>query len=190
MEVNSVTIFLMGRWNPKIFTPAWIRDKLFCLPDNIEIQGLVNFDELDFAFRHNDITIFPRASSVEIKTNTNTKEQFTILSEITLRVLEVLPQTPIKAVGVNFKYEVKKTDSLSLVKYLNSLVPSYKNLTLSQVKLEMVLNGHKINIISEMAEESFNIIFNFHHSKISVLPPDFVNKYILKAQNILYDGDK
>ena len=120
MTPNKLAIFIIGNWNPRIFTPAWIKTKLFELKPTDEIEGLVNFDDMDFAFRHNNITIVPKYNILEITTENVSVEINNEIANIITKIFELLPQTPVKALGINLKYNFEKADTNNFIDLLRN----------------------------------------------------------------------
>lgn len=135
MNPIQISTILIGNWNPRIFTPSWIKTNLFNLSKETEIEGLVNFDDLDFAFKYNDIVIIPKFSSVEISFEKYEYNISILAANIVLKILELLPQTPIKAMGVNIRYVYSNKDEANIVQAINSIKSNFSDFTINQLSL-------------------------------------------------------
>lgn len=188
MIPNQVSVIILGNWNPRIFRPFWIKTQLFGLPPENEIQGLVNFDELDFAFEHNGITLFPKYNSLEIQIIEYSQEKGLIVGELVKKILELLPQTPIKALGVNIKYNFTNEISNIVLEQLRSVNLKIKNLEVNQLKYSSVKELYVVNMICELSPSIININFNFHYPRIIEFTKEFINDHVSETKIIFENG--
>ena len=65
-NIFSINIMCLGNWNKKIFTPSWVATNLFELKEN-KIDAFFNPNEMDMGFKLEDVALFPKDTSVEIK---------------------------------------------------------------------------------------------------------------------------
>ena len=187
MTLVKFSIIILGRWNPGIFTPFWIKSNLLELEDK-EMQALFNFDDLEFAFGNDNITLVPKSSSFEIIVENFDNISGQKAATILIKLLTLLPQTPIKAIGVNFRYAVKKTEKTELINSLNDINFSFKNFKLNQIKQTMNNKNYITNIVSQIQNTSYLININFHYSKIIEFDTQFINEHFIETQNILKNG--
>lgn len=185
----QVSIIVIGNWNPRIFTPTWIKENLFCLTDETEIEGLVNFEDMDFAFKHEGIVIVPKFSSVEINFEGYDEKKASLASSIISRILELLPQTPIKAMGVNIRYKLSKTENIKLVKAINELRLNFEEFRVNQLRQTLQKENYQLNIVSEIFADIIVSNFNFHYQRLIPLDTGFINNHFTETQNLLKNGN-
>jgi len=189
MAPAQVSTIIIGNWNPRIFTPTWIKKNLFCLKGETEIQGLVNFDDMDFAFQHEGIVTVPKFNSVEINFEGYDEKKAKLASAIITRILELLPQTPVKALGVNIKYRFKKSEPLGLVNIIKEVSGNYKDFSVNQIRQTANRENYQLNIVSEIMKDLIISNFNFHYTKLIPLDIHFINNLYLETKKILTNGN-
>ncbi|MCK9412116.1 MAG: hypothetical protein M0Q53_07425 [Prolixibacteraceae bacterium] len=189
MQPVQVSTVIVGSWNPRIFTPKWIKINLFGLNDGEEIQGMVNFEEMDFGFHYHGINLFPKANLVEVTFDGYDMNKAELASSIINKILELLPQTPIKALGVNIRYVLNKQDPNIFIQTINNISCSFGEFELNQIKQSQNQENYQINIISDILKDNIQSNFNFHYSKIAPFEPDFINLHFEESQKILKNGN-
>jgi hypothetical protein len=189
MQPSQVSIVILGSWNPRIFTPAWIKTNLFGLDTNQEIEGMINFEDMDFGFQHNGILLFPRTNLIEIKFDGFDNSKGVQASSIVIKILELLPQTPIKALGINIRYSLNKSDNTDFVNTIYGTSANFRNFQLSQLKQTLNNNNYQTNIITDILKDKLQVNFNFHYSKIAPFSSSFINQHYEETQQILKNGN-
>ncbi|MCA4897463.1 MAG: hypothetical protein ACK514_01020 [Bacteroidota bacterium] len=189
MQPVQVSTVIVGSWNPRIFTPSWIKTNLFGLTDGQEIQGMVNFEEMDFGFQHQGVLLFARPNLVEVNFDGYERKKAELASTAVIRILELLPQTPIKALGVNIRYILNRKDTSPLVTAINNTQCTFGEFQLNQIKQTSERKNYQINIISDIFKDSIQANFNFHYSKIAPFEPNFINVHFEETQKILKNGN-
>jgi hypothetical protein len=184
----QVSTVIVGSWNPKIFTPLWIKTNLFRLTTQQEIQGMVNFEEMDFGFQYDGIQLLPKSNLVEINVEKYDDEKGMYVSSLVIKLLELLPQTPIKALGVNIRYAISRQSSSSFVKEINGIKCNFGEFELNQIKQSVDRSTYQVNIISDITKDDLLTTFNFHYSKLAPFDPKFINLHYVESQNILDNG--
>lgn len=184
----QVSTVIVGSWNPKIFTPLWIKTNLFGLTAQEEIQGMVNFEEMDFGFQHDGIQLLPKSNLIEVNVEKYDDPKGAYVSLLVIRLLELLPQTPIKALGVNIRYDLSRQSSSSFVQAINGLNCNFGEFELNQIKQSVNRSAYQINIISDITKDHILATFNFHYSKLAPFDPKFINLHYAETQNILGNG--
>lgn len=189
IQPRQVSTVIVGSWNPKIFTPAWVKKNLFALTGNQDLKGLVNFEEMDFGFEWEGVTVIPKANVFEVRFEGYSEAKATLVSSIVVKVLELLPQTPIKAIGVNIGYNLRNGHNSPLAQSLKGIQTSFREFNLSQLKHSLDKGDYQINIITDISSVGLNSNFNFHYSKIPLLTGQFIVQHYKETQSILKDGN-
>ena len=189
MQPVQVSTVIIGSWNPRIFTPKWIKTNLLGLSDSQEVQGMVNFEEMEFGFQHQGVQLFPKANLVEVKFDGYDEKKAELASMTIIKILELLPQTPIKALGVNIRYVLNKKNAIPFVNSINQIHCKFGEFELNQIKQTSLQKNYQINIISDILENNIQTNFNFHYSKIAPFEINFINKHFEESQKILKYGN-
>jgi hypothetical protein len=184
----QVSTVIVGSWNPRIFTPVWIKTNLFGLTPEQEIQGMVNFEDMDFGFQYQGILLLPKSNLIEINFDAYDDQKASFVSLIVIKLLELLPQTPVKALGVNIRYSLKRNVSSNFVESINGINCKFDEFELNQVKQSVDRTSYQINIISDITKDQILATFNFHYSKLAPFDRNFINLHYIETQNILKNG--
>ncbi|MBI4645110.1 MAG: hypothetical protein HY738_00590 [Bacteroidia bacterium] len=117
MQPDNIDITVFGRWNKRIFTPAWVSENLFHLKKGTQINGIVNPSEFELGYKHDGILLLPTANSLEIKIeDTKNIDSIRKAPKILYEILSLLPHTPIKAIILNIKFKNQKITKSKLFK--------------------------------------------------------------------------
>jgi hypothetical protein len=97
-QVSTASIVALGHFNPLIFGPDWLKDK--------EIVIGNDFEKLKIAIVHPDIVSYemPWGNVQADRANftiTTTREPLVRVHDFFVRCFQFLPETPIRAVGIN-----------------------------------------------------------------------------------------
>lgn len=94
---------LAGFWNPAIFRPAWVAERLFRTP---MIETLVPLAPgVPVVFRSPEVAVRVSTTRLEIMPRAATDEALAAVEAIASSALEILSETPISAVGANFAFQ-------------------------------------------------------------------------------------
>lgn len=185
----QVSTVIVGSWNPRIFTPVWIKTNLLGLTSDQEIKGMVNFEDMDFGFQYEGILLFPKSNLIEVNFDGYDEKKGSMVSSIVVKILELLPQTPIKALGVNIRYAIDRNESSDFTKAINNINCKFGEFELSQIKQSRNKSSYQINIISDITKDKIFATFNFHYSKLVLFNQNFINLHYMESQTILKDGN-
>lgn len=172
---SLINIVCLGHWNTKIFTAQWVANNIF--KTKIEnVGGLVNQNDIEMAYSYMDmgVTLFPKPSALEIRVDKCGEENNSNFPEIINmfnRIIDCLPHTPIKAVGININYKLE--DSL-LNPLLLKIKSEINNLNFSDFQggsfmLTKIIDEFNLNLtVSSLFDNNSKITdlnFNFQTSK-------------------------
>ncbi|KAB2911413.1 MAG: hypothetical protein F9K29_22580 [Hyphomicrobiaceae bacterium] len=97
------TIVLLGSWNMAILNPGWIAKELF-EADGIEAEIAIAEGRTRLKYRHEDVSVNPQPSRVVVSALSVSDECLQRTEAAAARLLELLPITPVSAIGINFGY--------------------------------------------------------------------------------------
>jgi hypothetical protein len=99
---NSCAVVIAGFWNRMIFTPQWVAQNIYELP---EIEALVAFAPIvPVIYRDESVEMRMSATRLEFIAREHRDENLTRAEQLASRVLERLAVTPVTAVGINFAF--------------------------------------------------------------------------------------
>lgn len=190
MNINSANFVILGNWNKKIFTPDWVKKFLFEVPKEIELQGIFNFEDLDLGFSYQDLILMPKENSLEISLKQFTEENIKTATQLLMKLFNLLPHTPIKALGFNIKYIANKNEKNELINISDQIFSSSKKMPLTQIKFTEDKDKYLLNIIVDNLNENLLLNFNFHYNQISELNENsFIEHYTETLQYLKENGN-
>ena len=87
---------IVGRFNPAILSPQWIAENVFEASEEIQVEVATTLDSSSVVYRLLDISWAVAADHLRVS---GSPER---IGELSAKVLELLPHTPVNAAGVNF----------------------------------------------------------------------------------------
>ncbi|SRR6266852_704030 len=113
LDLRRPTLVITGIWNPAVFQPGWIALHLFGRPKGEEVQvtqAQVMAPNLRVVNYFGEIGIGVTAQRVEFYLNNFSIENKRSLENVCIRTTELLPHTPMDAIGVNFIFNEADPD--------------------------------------------------------------------------------
>jgi hypothetical protein len=169
-EPTNWNIIISGAWNLAILTPNGISKRLFDLPAGTPIEVQVAIDEPgNYRVQHEGVAVAPSLRQLELSVVSNDLASLEKASLIAKKVLQVLPETPVAAAGVNFRYTLNPIpDSLiDLTKTPIDDIYSDEGFTITESLTQRSLELHPgvVNIqIKQNNDGSGSVLMNFHYS--------------------------
>lgn len=169
MKVEA-SIVSLGSWNSRIFTPTWVSDKVFAMPEGESMNVGLNEQQLYLTYVWKNIQLLITDNRIELKTDHCTVEILTLMEQCYLRMSECLPYTPVTAVGFNLNLHLSKEEfQHTTASKLQSPQPigdySCNTLTYSANKD----NAARSFVIQQTANGG-DIRVNFHYPRPNQLP--------------------
>lgn len=165
---GEFSIVLVGRWNPFIFNPEWIRTHL--CEEQCEVVVAIPVDNPDAPkqISFSGIKLFPSANKLDVRPEITNVEELARCSEITNKVIQLLPHTPISAVGINFAFLEKNEPELVTNKVVfhdaASIDADEYQLQETLIRRTYEFNDNKkLNLLLSFDGGAGKINFNFHH---------------------------
>jgi len=106
LNLDRCSVVLAGAWNPAIFSPPWVAKRLFSSTE-MEV-GLAFGDMLVLRFGTKDVELVVTSSSVQLRPRRVEQGVFDVVEDVAVRLLETLRETPVRAFGINFGYDVER----------------------------------------------------------------------------------
>lgn len=106
LEAFGWSVIIVGAWNPAILTPDGVRRRLLKLSDTTPIEVQIPVDHPGpLRVLHDGVLVAPHSSNLEVTPERCEVDQLERAASIARAALDELPQTPVYAAGVNFKYK-------------------------------------------------------------------------------------
>jgi hypothetical protein len=167
-NLDTWTIVLVGGWNPKIFRPEWVGKEVF---DRKNIALEVPLSPGSSVLRYNSpedsLVLIPSDDRLVIGIRKAEEPVLNKAAAIAKKVLDLLPYTPIGAIGVNFGFvepspphSLISLFSLSDLDNLSSIACEVKQTKISR---SVLFSDTPMNITLALVEGQVDIHLNFHH---------------------------
>lgn len=178
IKPDSLLIRAVGNWNPKIFTPIWIKKNL-TEPESIEtLDFLFDPQEIEIGYDIQGIKIFPKPSelaiTIEGKDDINS-DKIMLCNKILIKILQLLPQTPIKAIGFNINYAIGVEQNTKITDWYKKQTQNYEDLSLNQVIVNRDFGKYILNIVVNSEADKYKINFNYHFTSIDENPNLYID---------------
>jgi hypothetical protein len=158
------TIVLAGAWNPRIFTPDWLATNVFNLA-NISLEFPIQ-PLAPYRFHGNNVTIVPSQDRVVLAPENLRDETLVEMEHQAIRILELLPHTPLSAVGTNYRFmEDELVDPLRRVFGVadeGDLAAAGYGVSETQVSRKLTWDGGSVTFRLTRVAAGVTADFNFH----------------------------
>lgn len=96
-------IVIVGQWNPHIFSPKWMCEKLLEVKD-VETEFAVGPIGAGMRYLTAELLIIPGADRLIVGMRNTRGDTLKEAERITLKALSLLAHTPVRAGGINFAF--------------------------------------------------------------------------------------
>ena len=156
MKIEA-SIVSVGSWNSRIFTPAWVSANIFAMPNGESMNIALNEQQMTLSYEWNGIQLIMSDIRIEFKSNKQSKETLALMEQCYQRLSELLPYTPVVAVGYNLNL------TLTLDEYKQTVVSEM----LEQKKIDIYTNGTQtFSAVKDGAVRSFVVQLNPGNAEI------------------------
>jgi hypothetical protein len=162
---DSWTIVLSGSWNARIFSAPWIAANIF-RNDELEFE-IPNQPGLPYRYTWGNVRITPGSNQIVLLALDTTDEALRSCEEYAVRILELLPHTPLSAVGTNLGF-VEDTPSADVLRVFTTgdmgeiAVAGYEVAATELLRRLRYENGKQLNFKLSLREGRVLVDLNFH----------------------------
>lgn len=169
MKVEA-SIVSVGSWNSRILTPAWVSANVFAMPNGESMNIALNEQQMTLCYEWNGIQLLMSDTRIEFKSNKQSKETLTLMEQCYQRLSELLPYTPVAAVGYNLNItltldEYKQTVVSGILEQKNIDIYTNGTQTFSAVK-----DGAVRSFVVQLNADNAEIRANFHYPQPKLTP--------------------
>ncbi len=169
LKSDYSTIVIVGIWNKGIFNLEWVSKFLLPKEKKLNVEFLLNTKDSSFdgspRISSNKIRIFVIGNKLNFVPLNTHNETFELIQELTMKIADYLPHTPVTALGVNFLFENDISDSLIQILNINDtekLIEFGASIKNTQHKHSMNIEGRSINLSISSNNSKIKFDFNFH----------------------------
>lgn len=110
----KTNIVIVGKWNPFVFSPDWVRMHLAPQGENIHVAFPIGDPQAPVRISFGSMVLLPSSTRLEITTtDAPTSNSVDAMGTLAQQILNLLPHTPLIGLGVNLWFE--ETDSAETV---------------------------------------------------------------------------
>ena len=172
-RIETWAIVITGQWNPDILSAFWVRKNL--LPEEhgneLEMQlGIGPGLRSSIRLIGESVILVPTRGRVELRPRECSDDCLGKVEEVALKVIELLPHTPVTGYGVNFGFSEERKDTFDYDIFNASDYVKLQGADLRPVQRRVTRNlkfekGSNLNITFTQngEEDGFKIDINIHH---------------------------
>jgi hypothetical protein len=172
LDLRNPTLIFLGAWNPAIFQPSWVAKYLHDIPEGERISASQVTVLAPAGPRHiifiNNVGLAASTDRVEIFLNADSDAAREHAENVAIRLLSVLPHTPLGGFGVNDHYLEADPEADLLDKFVTSekINEHYKILGRSFSSALEMDDGVTLNFSRKVSESEIIFDFNYHYARI------------------------
>lgn len=184
MEVvsGSVSLVILGAWNPALLNPDWITRELFEVPEgqdvNVALEVPIGSLLSSPKITYDGFVFLANIDKLTITVLDPTEASINRAENMARLVLQKLSYTPVSAFGQNIMFLDKEptTEQISVFSKIPSQPPKVTEGTTIGTSLRWALerNGGITNITHELSNGQLAVKFNFHYGVVGA--SDAANK--------------
>jgi hypothetical protein len=170
---DTFSIVIVGRWNPSIFSPQWVKANL-CAEADSEVTLAISISDIESPnlIQFEGIRLFPSNRRIEIKPVVQSAVNMTKCARVAAQILELLPHTPVTALGINFSFEEQQAPDLitSLITFgdaANINADTYQLQAFSTQRSFRRNGNFDLNLSNHSKDRRTWIDFNYHGNTTS-----------------------
>lgn len=167
-NIDTWTIVIAGGWNAQIFTPDWVGEEILGI-NEFDFQLIFQGNTFSSSFTTPEIIFTPTNNQIFCGVRNSNESTLAKAESSLVKILEMLPYTPVSAVGINFGFseENPSKELLGLFDFNDAFTLSDKNYRVkeNQIHRQIVIEDRLLNlrqVLSEDSSEPMSLHFNFH----------------------------
>jgi len=168
-DLRTPTLVVSGAWNPAIFQPGWIASNLLGVPkgEKIQVAECARPDEdgqLKIISFFGDMGVSSSRQRLEVFLNSDADGIAAKGEDLVVKVLEVLPHTPIQALGINFLFveEDPSGELIDKLKTMEGLEARYQIKQQNYASTLFIDENTDFNFFRTINEGDVRFSLNFH----------------------------
>lgn len=172
LDLRNATLVFLGAWNPAIFQPPWIAKYLHEKPEGERVEGsevtVLSPSGPKRIFFIDDIGLSALSDRIEIFLNADNDDARGRAESVAIRLLSVLPHTPLGGFGVNYHYIEPDPEAELLDKFVTAekINEHYKILNRNFSSALEMPNGVVLNLSRHVSDTEVVLDFNYHYQRI------------------------
>lgn len=160
-DIERTNIVIVGRWNRFILNPEWVSKTLF---ETDKMQVEFSFDLLLPPRYSNDSIRFTTLDDRVIITPLEyTDDSMQTAELISLRLINLLPHTPLTGIGFNYGYQCDGSLINQIIEFIDTLdTEVHTSMSFVSWKRSYKIDDYLLNIEQSKKDDKIIIDFNYH----------------------------
>lgn len=193
---TGFNILIVGRWNPSVFSPEWIRSNVI----DSEISLAIPVGDIDAPPRISvsNVHLFPARNLLDARPTEMDEGAFQSVGSVASKIVGLLPHTPLNASGINIRF-VEDTSLDNLLRdfqFDDAGKISHTKYALLKSKISRsfsLADGGILNLSLNHEANSVIVEFNFHTLSTdaatiqSKLAPENIAARVEEAKAFMYE---
>jgi hypothetical protein len=173
LDVRAPIVVLAGDFNAAIFQLGWVGTHLFGMPEGAEIQAQEVVIQADVGLLQllflEGVALNVTPTRIELFAVDSQPATLSKVEEVLGRIVEVLPHTPIRAIGCNFQYTDAEPDPtvMDLFDTPEAIEAEYR-VTARQASVQVELDNSILNFTRASSGNAVRFIFNYHRAESEI----------------------
>jgi hypothetical protein len=190
LDAQSCSFVVVGQFNPAIVTPAWLGFNNIIQRGEAETANINMVSEQVSSYTVEWLKVQITQDRFSIETGEPTK--FMPLRDVFLQIFQLLSQTPVSAMGLNFSYLIDTNSEDDWHKIGHQLAPKqfWSEYLQDPGMVEVTIAGGNEEIkddrirvsVRPVGPKRVRVDFNHHFSPVDVEEGDFRQKHRLNSQ--------
>lgn len=173
LDLRGPVVAIVGDFNPAIFSMNWVATHLFGVPEGAEMEVLEAVAQVDAsAFLRlsflDGVALSVSPSRIDFHAVNGDQATFTKVETVVDKILETLPHTPIRALGVNFRWMDEDPSGVvvDLFDTPEGLEGRFE-VTMRQTSAQIQLEDAALNLGRVSSNTEVQFTFNYHSAVTS-----------------------
>lgn len=198
LKDSGFNILILGRWNPSIFSPQWVRANVAGAGDEVMLALPIGNPAAPLRISFAGVQLFTAPDFLEIKPSALDDASIDACARVADNILALLSHTPITAIGVNVRFEdaaaSTELDPLFLFPDQGLIDPvKYPVISSSVARCFDLGQQDLLNLTVTQQKDNYVLEFNFHTDSQDIevvrsrVSPNCVRRRLEQARDFLKD---
>ena len=164
-RIEGWNIVIIGSWNLSIFNPAWVSENLFGGAE-VQVDFPLTPGLLSPRYTHGGVVVLIDGNRLLVHPKRPEEEDLQAAEDTALLILDLLPHTPLAAVGMNYRY-VESAPSAELLGMLQfsddeKIVRDGYEIVTAEIGRQLRREGGVLNLKVSRVQQT--AVFNFNYN--------------------------
>lgn len=195
LDLGLPTVVVAGAFNPAIFSPSWVANVLYEIPEGQNVEGVMLVDESELQPDRpyiSKVAVTAQPERLNIFIDEIDGETVGLAEQILARTARALPHTPVAGIGINFRL-VDPEPPAEVVDLIKTREPFERIAVVRRTSFSTWMqrdDGILLSLVRDAGGGPIGFNFNFHANFVSFAnlpynPEGAINKFLNDAKHLL-----